>query len=139
MFLLVFWRSHAVRTIVYLDDGLNSARHFASCRVAATFIKSSLLSSGFLSNESKSIWQPTPCLVWLGFSIDLSSRSISIPPERISSSEHVMHSIGAQYPFSTARKLARFVGKITSMGFCVWEHHPCYDQILPFCYFAQLY
>ena len=28
--------------------------------------------------------------------------------------------IRAQYPFSTARKLACFVGKIISMGFVFW-------------------
>jgi len=90
---------------------------FARCQVASTYVKSSLLSSGFLPNEGKAIWQPTPCFVWLGFCIDLSSHDISIPPERISNAEHVIHSIRAQYLFSTVRKLACFVGKIISMGF----------------------
>ena len=122
--LVGFW--HAVRMTFYLDDSLCSARDFARCQVASTFVKSSLLSSGFLPNESKSIWKPTPCLVWLGFRIDLPSRNISNPPERISSAEHVIHSIRAQYPFSTARKLACCVRKIISTGFV-------FTSILIFC------
>lgn len=111
------WRSHAVRITVYLDDGLGSARDFARCENASVFVKSSLQLSGFLPNDSKSIWQPTSCLVWLGYTIDLSSRIISIPSERILSAEQVIDSIRSHYPFSTARKLAQFVGKIISMGF----------------------
>lgn len=51
-----------------LDDGLGFARDFARCEAASLLAaaKSSLLSSGFLP-ESKSIWQPFPSLVWLGF------------------------------------------------------------------------
>ena len=49
--------------------------------------------SGFLPNDSKSIWQPTSCLVWLGYTIDLSSRIISNPSERVLSSEQVINSI----------------------------------------------
>ena len=88
--------SQAVRITVYLDDGLGSARYFARCQVASTFLKSSLLSSGFLPDESKSIWQPTPCLGWLGFCIDLSSGNISIPIP-IANAEYVIHSIRSQY------------------------------------------
>ena len=115
--LVRYWRSRAVRITVYLDDGLGSARDFPRCEAASVFVKSSLQLSGFLPNDSKSIWQPTCCLVWLGYTIDLSSRIISIPSERILSTEQVIDSIRSQYPFSTARKLAQFVGKIISMGF----------------------
>jgi len=115
--LVRFWRSQAVRITVNLDDSLGSARDFARCEVASAFVKSLLVSTGFLPNYSKSIWQPTPCLVWLGFCIDLSSRNICIPQERISIVEHVIHCTRVQYPFYTATKLACFVGKIISMGF----------------------
>ena len=115
--LVRYWRSHAVRITVYLDDGLGSARDFARCVAASLFVKTSLQLSGFLPNDSKSIWQPTSCLVWLGFCIDLSIYTISIPSERILSAVQVIDSIRSQYPSSTARKLAQFVGKIISMGF----------------------
>ena len=115
--LVRYWRSHAVRITVYLDDGLVSARDFARCVAASLFVKTSLQLSGFLPNDSKSIWQPTSCLVWLGFCIDLSIYTISIPSERILSAVQVIDSIRSQYPSSTARKLAQFVGKIISMGF----------------------
>ena len=115
--LVRYWRSHAVRITVYLDDGLGSARDFAPCEAASLFVKTSLQLSGFLPNDSKSVWQPTSCLVWLGYSIDLSIHTISIPSERILSVVQVIDSIRFQYPSSTARKLAQFVGKIISMGF----------------------
>ena len=60
---------------------LGSARHSARCQVASTFVKASLLSTGFLRNMTKSIRQPIPCLVY--GCIDMLSRNISIPPESI--------------------------------------------------------
>ena len=91
--LVRYWRSHAVRITVYLDDGLGSARDFARCEAASKFVETSLKFSGFLPNDSKSIWQPTSCLVWLGYCIDLSSHIIFIPSERILSDEQVIDSI----------------------------------------------
>ena len=115
--LVRYWRSHAVRIteLVYLDDGLGSACDFARCEAASLFVKTSLQLSGFLPNDSKSIWQPTSCLVWLGYGIDLAIHTISIPSVRIRVVQ-VIDSIRSQYP-STARKLAQLVGKIISMGF----------------------
>ena len=40
--LVRYWRSHAVRITVYLDDGLGSARDFARCEAASLFVKTSL-------------------------------------------------------------------------------------------------
>ena len=94
--LVRYWRSHAVRITVYLDDGLGCARDFARCEAASLFVKSSLQLSGFLPNDSKSIWQPTSCSI----------HTISIPSERILSVVQVIDSIRFQYPSSTARKLA---------------------------------
>ena len=115
--LVRYWRSRAVRITVYLDDGLGSARDFARCEAASLFVKTSLQLSGFLPNDSKSIWQPTSCLVWLGYCIDLAVHTISIPSVRILSVVQVNDSIRSQYPSSTARKLAQFVDKVISMGF----------------------
>ena len=106
-----------MRITVYLDDGLGSARDFACCEAASIFVKTSLQLSGFLPNNNKSIWQPTSCLVWLGYCIDSSIHTISIPSERILSAVQVIDFICSQYPSSTARKLAQSVGKIISMEF----------------------
>ena len=81
--LVRYQRSHAVRITVYLDDGLGSARVFARCKAASLFVMNSLQRSGFLPNDSKSIWQPTFCLVWLGYCIDLAIHTIFIPLVRI--------------------------------------------------------
>lgn len=55
--------------------------------------------------------------MWLGYCIDLATHTISIPSVRILSVVQVIDSIRSQYPSSTARKFAQFVGKIISMGF----------------------
>ncbi|CAH3025294.1 unnamed protein product [Porites evermanni] len=55
--------------------------------------------------------------VWLGYCIDLAVHTISIPSLRILSVVQIIDSIRSQYPSSTARKLAQFVGKVISMGF----------------------
>lgn len=115
--LVRFWQTHGVRITVNLDGGFSSACHYACRRAASMFLKSSLLSTGFLSNDSQSVWQPTPCLAWLGLCIDLSSRNISTTPERTFNDEHVIHTIHAQYLFSTVGKLACFVARIISRGF----------------------
>ena len=72
-----------MRITVYLDDGLGSARVFARCEAASLFVMNSLQRSGFLPNDSKSFWQPTFCLVWLGYCIDLAIHTIFIPLVRI--------------------------------------------------------
>lgn len=99
--LVRYWRSHYVRITVYLDDGLGSARDFARRDAASLFVKTSLRLSGFLPNDSKSIWQPTSCLVWLCYCIELSIHTLSIPSERILSVVQVIDSIRSQYPTST--------------------------------------
>ena len=106
-----------VRITVYLEDRLGSARDFARCEAASLFVKNSLQHSGFRPNDSKSTWQPTSCLVWLGYCIELAIHTISIPSVRILSVVQVVDSICSQYPSSTTRKLAQVVGKIISMGF----------------------
>jgi len=134
--LVRYCRSHIVRITVYLDDGLGSARDFARCEAASKFVKTSLWPSGFLPNENKPIWQPTSNLVWLGYCIDLSSHIISISSERILSAELVIDSIRVNYPSSTARKLAQFVGKIICISFefgnvtRIMTRYPFFD-ILP--------
>ena len=72
-----------MRITVYLDDGLGSPRDFGRCEAASLFVKTSLQLSGFLPNDSNSIWQPTSSLVWLGYCIDLAIHTISIPSDRI--------------------------------------------------------
>ena len=66
-----------VRITVYLEDRLGSAHDFAPSEAASLFVKNSLQHLGFLSNDSKLIWQPTSCLVWLGDYIDLVIHTIS--------------------------------------------------------------
>ena len=95
--LVRYWRSYAVRITVYLDDGLGFARDFARCEAASLFVKTSLQLSGFLPNDSKSIWQPTSCLAWLGYCIDLATHAVSIPSDRILSVVQVIDSIRSQY------------------------------------------
>ena len=54
---------------------------------------------------------------WRSHAVRITVYLISFPLERIISAAQVINSIRSRYPFSAARKLAQFVGKIISMGF----------------------
>ena len=48
-----------------------------SAEKASVWVKSSLQSAGFVSNDAKSVWTPY-CVNWLGFDIDLLKGCVSV-------------------------------------------------------------
>ena len=108
-----------------LNDGLGStllALRLLPCSLSLHFCC-------LVSFQSESIWQPTPCLVWLG--IDFSSRNISIPPERISTAEHVSPLSMLNTHFLLLENWPVLWGILFPWVY-IWEHHPYHDQIFPF-------
>ena len=86
-------------------------------RNSSIFVRNTLYSAGFLPNEAKSVGQPTPKLVWLGYDIDLLNHLVSIPVKRISSALDAANKLLVSYSMTTPRILTQFTGKIISMGF----------------------
>ncbi len=54
--------------MVYLDDGLCAAAGDSMALEASRLVRSSLSDAGFVSHPTKSVWEPTQRLVWLGLS-----------------------------------------------------------------------
>ena len=107
-----------------LNDGLGStllALRLLPCSLSLHFCC-------LVSFQSESIWQPTPCLVWLG--TDFSNRNISIPPERISSAEHVSTLSMLNTHFLLLENWPVLWGIFPWVY--VWEQHPHHDQIFSF-------
>ena len=52
------WRSRGIRSVVYLDDGLDVEPNEALSSTNLNIIKSDLASAGFLVNMNKCVWDP---------------------------------------------------------------------------------
>ena len=50
---------------------------------ASQLVSSTLDKAGFIAHPTKSIWQPTQRLQWLGFVIDVELGQIEVPPEKL--------------------------------------------------------
>ena len=82
--LVKFWRFNGVKIVVFLDDGCGKGNSLQIAKRHSLFVQSSLSNAGFVANSSKSLWDPSQSLVWLGLNWDLVSGSISISDRRIS-------------------------------------------------------
>ena len=80
------------------------------------FVQSCLSNAGFVNNSTKSLWDPTQCLVWLGLNWDLVSGSISISDRRISNFIALVDKFLQSAPYVTARDCASIAGHVMSMS-----------------------
>ena len=113
-----YWRSRGLRIVVYLDDGLCAVNGLVSAKLASEMVRYTLSRAGFVTHPTKSVWEPTQCLVWLGFKLDLAMGLIRIPDDKlVALSQVLMHySLVVCAP---ARKIASVVGKIIYLGLAV--------------------
>ena len=81
--LVKHWRSHGIKIVIFIDDGIGSASSREKCRLVSNFVKHSIELSGFISNDEKSIWHPSQTAIWLGLNIDTKIFSIKITEKRI--------------------------------------------------------
>ena len=113
--LVKHWRKNAVQIVMFLDDGWGTNYDKQMCQRDSDFVKNSLISSGFLISDEKSIWTPTQNLEWIGYLWNSSEFSISIPDKRIINLIETIDDIFSKLPNVSARKLAQCTGKIISM------------------------
>ena len=74
----------AFKIVVFLDDGCGKGESLQIAKEHSLFVQTSLSDEGFVDNSTKSLWDPTQLLVWLGLLWNLVSGSISITDRRIS-------------------------------------------------------
>lgn len=60
-----------LKTVSYLDEGVFAVYGEKGAKEASGCVQDILVKSGMLVNEEKSVWMPSPVVVWLGFTIDL--------------------------------------------------------------------
>ena len=78
-----YWRSQGIRIFTYLDDGAGADNTFFEAQEVSDLVRRELHHSGFVTNDSKSIWTPVQSGEWLGFILDLSTGTFQVPPRRI--------------------------------------------------------
>ncbi len=116
--LVRYWRSQGLRVVVYLDDGLGAVSGQSSAVEASTLVRSSLANAGFVAHPTKSNWEPTQCIAWLGFVTDLARGQVEVPQEKIVALQQVLTQTKSAI-YVRARKLASIVSSIISMGLAI--------------------
>ena len=116
--LVRYWRAKGLRIVIYLDDGLCAVADYTPAVEAGLLFCSTLDQAGFVAHPTKSKWEPTQRLVWLGFVIDLALGQIEVPQEKITSLQKVLRQLSPA-TFIQARKIASIIGQIISMGLAI--------------------
>ena len=112
------WRLMSHNCFVYLDDGISGQRDYVSARAASLVHRSDLASSGFVTNESKSRWEPIQVGEWLGFLINTIQYKFQIPESKLTKLRRSLQSLILD-GHATYRELARFAGFIISLSLAV--------------------
>ena len=73
------WQGQGLRAVVYLDHALCAMKGRGAAAKASKLVQCTIEQAGFAVLPSKSIWEPTHCLVWLGFVIDKALGQIEVP------------------------------------------------------------
>lgn len=92
---------------------------FESARSISESVRADLGWSGFVINESKSLWKPIQSLDWLGYSIDAVKFVLTIPARRFKKVRETgldIISIINKHKTVHVRKVASFVGQVISIS-----------------------
>ena len=101
---------------MFLDDGCGKGDSLQTAKGHSLFVQTSLSNAGFVANSTKSLWEPTQLLVWLGLNWNLVSGSISITDRRISNFIALLDKFLQSAPYVTAQECASIAGHIMSMS-----------------------
>ena len=101
---------------MYLDDGIVAVQGENDAVNESMRVQQELSSStGFIVNEEKSQWEPSQCIEWLGFMIDLLQGQFYVPAHKVESLKSQLQMV-LQMQTVPARMLASVLGKIISMS-----------------------
>jgi len=112
--LVKHWRQHCVKIGCFLDDGLGISSTKDIAFEDSKFVQNSLIASGFVVNEAKSLWCPVKQLTWLGIEVDTKNSFFTIPRVKILSTLSFIKYIKTCLPYVSARTLAQLCGKLNS-------------------------
>ena len=112
--LVTKWRSLGIKSIVYIDDGINGQGSFDNTKTAARIVKSDIEKSGFVINMTKSDFEPKQVGEWLGTNIDTKSMKFSVPIRKIKGIKACIKSILVDST-CTVKQLSKVTGLLSSM------------------------
>ena len=109
------WRSKAIRSIVYIDDGIIVSKSEQLCLTDQKLVLSDLKQAGLVLSLNKCALQPCQTGNWLGFTIDLADGKFYIQEKKLDKLKNAVKSISALEKVPV-RALGSVVGQIMSMG-----------------------
>jgi len=108
------WRNLSIKSTMYIDDGISSAKTFAQTLEDSLQIRSDLEKAGLTVNSAKSNFVPSQTGSWLGFQIDTRLMKFFVPQEKIDKLSSLLSVTLHQKSF-TARSIAKIAGHLLSM------------------------
>ena len=111
----MYWRLQGVYIAIFLDDGWATVQDRQDCSITAQAVRKDLSRAGFITNDEKSVWEPTQTLNWLGITWNSVLGTLKIVDRRITKILCTIDQI-IDADFMVSARLASFTGQIISTG-----------------------
>ena len=108
------WRAEGIRSILYIDDGINGHRSYHEALQAGNTVFHDITMSGFMINVEKSDFQPKQTGEWLGTIIDTRDMTFTIPERKIKKLKLNITS-SLRQKLSSAKQISKIAGQVSSM------------------------
>ena len=102
---------YAVKIACFLDNVLGIAYTYQDALSCSNFVKTTLISSGFVPNVTKSFWIHCQCITWLGIEIDINNNILSITSSKITSIINKIEFLTNKI-YISAKEFSELAGKI---------------------------
>ena len=76
------------------QNGIGAMAGYERTSQSSHLVCSTLESSGFVAQPSKSVSEPSQCVVWLGFVVNLALGQIQVPDAKIVALRSMLHMLG---------------------------------------------
>ena len=106
-------REHGADCVFYIDDSIFINQSFDECASHTDYAKHVLQSAGFSIHETKSVFQPTQSIAFLGFMLDSKTMTVSISAEKVAKLLSMVHEL-LQSDRIVIERLAQVIGFIIS-------------------------
>lgn len=112
------WRGFGIKSIIYIDDGINGKSSYLEAKAACKLVISDLEKAGFVINKQKSKLVPMQRGLWLGIIINTSNMTFYVPEEKCVKLLNKINSILNQ-ALCSAKQLAKVAGYISAMNLAI--------------------
>lgn len=106
-------RRQGIRCIVYIDDLLLLSQSRAELHAATRAVLSLLTYLGFIINWEKSVLEPRQCLRFLGFLVDTTRLTLTLPTDKLERIQKECRD-ALKTQSVTVRQLSRLIGRMTA-------------------------